>query len=277
MKVTDAISYFQDTLTEQKKSTSTIRAYISDLRIMFEEIGSTEVVNNSLVRDIESRIKKEYESNQTRARKLNSLQGFISFLFKKKLIEKEYTIDFGSTSVLKDDPKFLTNHQINLLRTLYENSEQEVFIEMLLQTGIKLNELNSLHKKDINLKTTPTQIVLEDRILKLNRKAELLLKDWINKNKIGVKRSYLFVTKTGKINNIRNFRGKIKTVLEKISFSLSPNDIRNTFIKFQLEAGLPVDLVSKIVGHSNILTTRKYLDYLDDEYKETSLRIPVEI
>ena len=59
---------------------------------------------------------------------------------------------------------------------------------------------------------------------------------------------------------MRNIRSLLNRYFSRADIKdVKVNDLRNTFIVFQLESGVPIDIVSRVVGHKRISTTEKYL------------------
>jgi integrase/recombinase XerC/integrase/recombinase XerD len=65
---------------------------------------------------------------------------------------------------------------------------------------------------------------------------------------------------------VRNIRSSINRAFQKAGIEdAKVNDLRNTFIVQQLEAGVPLEVVSRIVGHKRISTTEKYLQMVNKQ------------
>jgi site-specific recombinase XerD len=63
---------------------------------------------------------------------------------------------------------------------------------------------------------------------------------------------------------IRNIRASLENIFKKADINgVTVNDLRNTFIIFQLQQGVPVSKVAEIVGHQKIATTERYLKLLE--------------
>ncbi len=78
----------------------------------------------------------------------------------------------------------------------------------------------------------------------------------------------VFVTKTGKTLLARNIRSLLNRYFNRADIKeVKVNDLRNTFIVFQLKSGVPIDVVSQVVGHKRISTTEKYLELIESKTK----------
>jgi integrase/recombinase XerC/integrase/recombinase XerD len=52
--------------------------------------------------------------------------------------------------------------------------------------------------------------------------------------------------------------------LKKIGISKSTvNDIRNTFILYQLKNGMSIEVLGQIVGHRRLTSTKRYLQLIE--------------
>jgi site-specific recombinase XerD len=134
-------------------------------------------------------------------------------------------------------------------------------IELLLQTGIRIGELANLHLEDIE----SDKLIIRPyeshsgREVPLNKSAQQALSSYLKiRPKTRVKN--VFVTKNGKAFLIRNVRTAIDRYFRLADIkNAKVNDLRHTFIAHQLQAGTPLMLISKLVGHKRLSTTEKYL------------------
>ena len=99
-----------------------------------------------------------------------------------------------------------------------------------------------------------------EREVPLNKAAQLALANYLT-IRPKTKTKKVFVTKTGKPFLIRNIRTAIDRFFKLADIKEAKvNDLRHTFIAHQLEAGTPLTLISKLVGHKRLSTTEKYLE-----------------
>ena len=142
-------------------------------------------------------------------------------------------------------------------------------VELLLQTGLRIGELQRLSTEDIrvtplghrylHIQTFGSHAM---RNVPLNETAYQSIQDYLRMRPttaVGVKS--IFITKSGNAIPIRNMRSAIKRAFSRAGIkNATVNDIRNTFIAHHLANGVNVLTVAKIVGHKRISTTEKYLD-----------------
>ena len=156
-------------------------------------------------------------------------------------------------------------------------------IELLLQTGIRIGELSRLKQSNF-YKNKDGKFVLQiesystipAREVELNPVVVTCLQDYkmlvpdIKQNQD----KYLFFTKTGKLILIRNIRTAISRVFHRAGMkNVTVNDLRNTFIIYQLEQGMRIERLAEIVGHKKTNTTQRYMQYVTNVAPKPTTKI----
>ena len=158
-----------------------------------------------------------------------------------------------------------------------------VVIALMLGTGLRRNELVNLRFGDIKIQPikgrnrTVLSVVgkgAKGRTIPINDKLAKLLTDWKDyiqaNDEDFIARS---ISKGGSIGerisaigifNIVNDAGRSINKPE-----LAPHDIRRTFAQLAYEASVPITQISKLLGHSSIETTQRYLN-LDIDLETTA-------
>ena len=139
-------------------------------------------------------------------------------------------------------------------------------VEILLQTGVRIGELAEIKLSDI----VDDGLKVESRIIPLNKAVRKAITDY-SKNRYKGNTEYLFTTKTGRQLLVRNIRSIITRCFREVGIdNAKVQDLRNTFIAYQLQNGASISYISKIVGHKRLSSTEKYLDLVkqDNERKE---------
>lgn len=274
-----------------KKSENTIKAYESDLRDLLGYINGIKNFNESRIKEFINHLASELRlSPKTISRKINSVRSFGKFLLREKIVKENPGLNIEHPETTTNRPKVLSKSEYLKLREICSaNSTINCIVELILQTGLKISEVSELKVINLNLNgINDSTVTLENREIPLNSKIYLVLKEYIEKNNISVsstskhslalRNKPLFFTSTGKRINVRNLRGMIDDYIMKSDLSgITVNDLRNTFIFHQLQAGLPVEYVAKVVGHTSHTATNRYVELLNGEYKESGLKKLVEL
>jgi site-specific recombinase XerD len=146
----------------------------------------------------------------------------------------------------------------------------------MLQAGLRIKEIENLRVEDIR----DNDIFIESyeshpsRLVPLNNSGKTALKRYLDEGRFNSKAKNVFVTKTGRKLLARNIRSLLNRYFSKAGIeNVKVNDLRNTFIVFQLKSGVPIDVVSEIVGHKRISTTEKYLELIDSKEEGKGIKL----
>lgn len=184
--------------------------------------------------------------------------------------------------------------EIERLRAAAVGEKEKLIIELLLSTGCRVSELVNIKVADID----GTRILVhgkgeKDRYVYLNARAELITDTYMSCRKDG--NPYLLprVKNMGKIDRrgmpqraYKDFwkdsanieEGHIdKSTVEGITRAIAkragvervnPHKFRRTCATLALRRGMPIEQVSKMLGHEQLSTTQIYLDLSEDELEQ---------
>lgn len=204
--------------------------------------------------------------------------------FYKYCVEEEYVNDNPCKKVSwQKEPKviikaFMDEEVSSMLKVYdysdYLNARNKTILALLFDTGIRNLELCMLKHQDIketyitiNGKGNKERHVgksplLEKHIIKYQRIKEYYIKDK------RVTDDNFFLSRTGKpltveaIERVLRKAGEIAGVRDEIR--CSPHTCRHYFAQAQLRNGLDVYSLSRVLGHENIMITKRYLQSLQD-------------
>lgn len=281
------ITQFTLFLENSNKSRSTVIAYAKDLSQLSEYIGKDlDQVTSTELREVVDTIKdSERFTAKTISRKINSYRTFYKYLLAEGLIKENPTVEVKHPKLTPKPPRVLTSMEYLALREVSrDNDRLYAMIELMLQTGIRIGELSRLKVKDVSLKKSKGTLHIVAysttgaRTIELNAKALQLLRSYMNKINTNDPEAPLFATRDGKHIIIRNIRSSVDRAMAKAGIKdACVNDLRNTFIVAQLEAGIAVDLVAEMVGHRSRTTTHKYLELLTNPYQPSGETKPIDL
>jgi len=265
------IDQFIQSLKDKDRSTHTIVAYQKDITQFFEYVkhkGITKLdqIEPQTITDfIQSLFKQEFAA-KTVSRKINALKTFFKFAtMEANLTSKNPTLPISHPKLPTKGPRILDKVEFRALRDVVRpNHRLYAVIELMLQTGIRIGEVTRLRLADFKgskLYIRPFESH-PGREVPLAPSARAAIRRYL-KTRPSTESDYLFVSRRGTPLSARNLRATIDRAFKKAGIKdARVSDIRHTFIAHQLMKGVPVVVVSKIVGHKRIETTSKYLDYL---------------
>jgi len=268
--LTSAREKFIVDLKKKGRSTATILAYSKDVDQLIQFVQKQKI---SLPQDVTPEhiegFKKSFSGDiytaKSVSRKLNSIKTFCRFLISEGLIKNNPAASVTHPKYEIKPPRILTKMEYRSLRDVCrEDIRLYAIVEILLQTGVRISEVSNLKLEDVDTDKLVIKAFESHprREVPLNKAGQAALASYLKiRPKTRVKN--VFVTKTGKPFLIRNIRTAVDRYFKLSGIkNAKVNDLRHTFISHQLEAGTPLTLISKLVGHKRLSTTEKYLEFI---------------
>jgi site-specific recombinase XerD len=275
----DAHAEFKNYLKDNRRSASTVIAYGKDIDqlVSFLEELKRNHVHEVTKEDIEAFLAKMSSAGYTPksiSRKINSTRTFYRFLKVNEYITDDPSLLVSHPKYQLAAPRILNPTEYRALRDA-ARSDARMFavIELLLQTGIRIGELAALKLTDVtkdSLHIAPFE-KHEERTVPLNKRAKEALDRYLE-IRPKVSEEHLFITKSGKPFLIRNIRTAIERYFRLAEIKdAKVNDLRHTFVAHHIKHGVSLVMLSKVLGHKRISTTERYLQYVPERGKETSV------
>jgi integrase/recombinase XerD len=265
---------FEKNLTE-----NTIKSYVLDVKKLIDFIEDN--YKNKKADDITNNDIKQFIYTQSRiigtrsqSRLISSIKKFFHFLEIEKTIEENPTDELEYPKIGLKIPETLTTIEIDSLINYFKNSKNNslrnsTITEVLYSCGVRVSEL-------INIKIS--DIFFEDFLIKVNGKgnkerfvpmsklSKNMIKDYISSERFNIipKKGYqdfLFLNNRGQ-NLTRVMIYTILNVAKKgLGFKkkISPHLLRHSFATHLIENGADISSIQKMLGHTNITTTERYL------------------
>ena len=150
-----------------------------------------------------------------------------------------------------------------LLRKRF-TTRDKCMILILLRSGMRIGELLALKLEDINLKERTVIIhksakTGEGRVVYISDDAYKTLKKWIKER--NPNRKYLFYSRCGANMSYGTAQSIFKRCLRAarlVKKGYTLHCLRHTFASELLSAGMPLESLQILMGHSNIEVTRRY-------------------
>lgn len=279
----EAHQQFIDHLRTKSRASATILAYgkdISQLVDYLESINKTDPVSVETA-ELQAFMQKLAQENYTPksiSRKTNSTKTFFKFLKSSGFIKDDPATGLEHPKFENKPPRILVKMEYRSLRDAARaDIRMLAVIELLLQTGMRIGELAKLRVEDIDLENLTVHVPpfedTRERIIPLNKPAAEAVKNYLPK-RAKTPNHALFVTKTGRPLLIRNIRTAIDRYFKAAGIKDAKlNDLRHTWVAFQLQSGVPMTMVSKLAGHKRLSTTEKYLQFIQGQSVEGKVKL----
>lgn len=270
------IDEFVDYLTNVKKSSAnTIASYRRDLNKLSAYLNSLGVIDicdvtstnlNSYVLQIE----KQGMSTATVSRNIASIKAFFLFLLRQGYIKEDPSDVLKPPKIEKKAPVILTLDEVNLLLeqpsgNAPKDIRDKAMLELLYATGIRVSELITLKKNDVNLSMDYIQCRdgSKERVIPFAKETKHALENYINNARNALcddSQDYFFTNCQGQPMTRQGFWKIIKYYSGKagIKKDITPHTIRHSFAMHLVSNGADLKSVQEMLGHSDISTTQIY-------------------
>ncbi|TSJ80593.1 MAG: tyrosine-type recombinase/integrase [Candidatus Cardinium sp.] len=270
------IALFEAYLTEEKRvSRHTVVAYKTDLNQFVAYLsGLNLVVTEVKAQDLRGWIMslaKEGLAHRSINRKMAALRIFYAFLEKKGRIATRPTDALKSLKGKKRLPVFFQEKELLayldqcLFPVHFARLRDQLILELLYGTGIRLAELIALCQTDINLAEGTIQVVGKRdkaRIIPFPRPLDQLIAVYLaQKEKLGYHCTpQLILTDSGQPSYPMFIYRVVKKYLAPTTRASqhSPHILRHTFATHLLDRGADLQAIKELLGHASLAATQVY-------------------
>ena len=291
-------SFLQYLGFEKRCSAHTVIAYKTDLEQFSSylsaeyKLSSVQEVNHIMLRSwVISLMEKGLDPRSVK-RKITTLRSFFRFLLKTGTITADPTLKLLSPKLSKQLPVFMDEQKLNAhldaipAHTTFEEARDQLLLEMLYSTGMRLAEIIHIKCQDVDLHGCCVKVLgkrNKERIIPFSLQMKVLLETYLRyKASVTVPgrqvEDYLLVTGKGDKVYPKMVYRIVKHHLSQITTAekKSPHVLRHTFATHMLDKGADINAIKEILGHSSLAATQVYthntIDKLKNIYKQAHPR-----
>lgn len=296
LHLSDAIErYLVFLQSEENKSSLTISNYRQSLALLQELLPITKVtdIDKDSIRDYKQKLHAHRTKQggelglRTRNHHLTVLRAFLRYLTAEEELDV-YPPD--RVRRFKEDQrqvKVLHAEELGRLLEAPDTNERvgkrdKAILQLFFSTGLRLAELRSLNRKDLNFKTREISVRGKRgkiRVVFLSDEAVAALEDYLNTRVDHL--LPLFIRNPDKAVNImppgeefRLSRISIYNIVKKYALAAgivsdpSPHTLRHSFATDLLRNGADLRSVQELLGHKDLSTTQIYTHVTNPQLKE---------
>lgn len=279
----DAHQQFIGHLQGRSSASATILAYGKDIDQLVSFLNSlgkvvVDEVNSEDLQAFMDKLAKESYTAKSISRKTNSTKTFFKFLKSAGSVTEDPATILQHPKFETKPPRILSKIEYRALRDAARNDIRlSAVIELLLQTGVRIGELSKLRVEDVNFASLTIHVPkfegTVERDIPLNNSVSESIKKYLEIRPKSPSHS-LFITKTGKPLLIRNIRTAIDRYFRIAEIKAAKvNDLRHTWVAYQLQNGASLLVVSKLAGHKRLSTTEKYLQFVSGQNQNSKVKL----
>lgn len=270
---------------ERKYSLYTVDSYDHDLTEFVEFLKEKNIkdfnkVDYQLIRDYLVCLYNKKYKNKTICRHISSLRSLFKYLLLNKEITTNPMVLITNPKLEKKLPNFLYYNDLEKIletpdQTNFFGLRDELIIELMYATGIRVSELVNIKVKDIDFVKKTIQIFgkgKKERIVLFGSKTLELIKKYLNESEFD--HEYLILNQRGRKITERGVRLILEKNVRKsgVKTHVTPHTIRHTFATHMLNEGANLVTVQELLGHENLATTQVYTHVSNERLRAVYLK-----
>ncbi len=221
------------------------------------------------------------------------LNNYFTYLCKKGKIETNYLVDAGIDRPKNNDLDRIKSNRLhttaddfkNILEITYEVkynrnkyiNRDRAMLMLLMATGMRESALRSINVEDIDFINRTIMVIDKGKkrhMYYLDDKLVDILELWIyTRNEIltDPKSSALFISKSNERISVNGIVKMVKKYTKAaLGYEMSPHKFRSGLASILYEQKNDVEYVRRVIGHSNISTTQRYIVTNNKEREEAT-------
>lgn len=261
---------------------NTIKSYRSTLADFCAVVGAEMPSRESIIAYIKD-LKSRGLSNNSIRTMVSQIKSYFSWAVANGYYEKDSTHGIKlpaqeshvTERMTRDEAKALLH--MDAPKGTHNQVRNKVMLELALVTATRVSALCALRRKDVDL----TAKTVRFEHTKRNKELVMPLTDhlvealaqyieFVRPTEL-TDEDYLFVgERKDEGGNWRPLTRQAVSIISKryteaaCGRALSPHKLRHTSASIQIDAGLPIEDISKNLGHSSVSTTQRYAQKLND-------------
>lgn len=266
------IKKFMITKKLQGLSEKSIKAYYSEIVKLLSNVKKdVDAISTDDIKYYLACLQIKGLSNATVDNTRRFLSSFFQFLEDEEVIKKNIVKKIKTIKQKKSIKKPFSAEEIEKLKLACDSKRKIAIIEILLATGVRVNELVNIKISDINFKENEIKILgkgNKERYVYLTAGSKIRVLDYL-KNRKG-ENIYLFQKEIGKLDQLNS--DYIATMLKEIGGvakveNVHPHRFRRTCATMAHRRGMKIEEIQKMLGHASLSTTQIYVEVDNLEVK----------
>lgn len=263
------VKSFLGCLTVEGKSKGTIRQYKYSLKRLFEFLGNrkySEVTTADIMAWL-AHLKMSGAKGTSVRNQRSNISPFFTWLYQNRMIERNPCDPIKPIKVPSEEKRAFSSEEIDTIRTICKSPFERALVEVLLSSGLRINELANLKTQDVDFDKLTIFVKNgkggKDRTVFITPVAKKYVLKYLTWNKH--KSEYLFTTRLGGKYSTNGFGYTMREMSKMCGIHIHPHRFRRTLATDLARKGMPIQEIQKLLGHSKISTTQKYIETSTDK------------
>ena len=275
--------YVEEYLRDQHRRhcrANTLRSSFSSIHIFlsFAEASHLEEISKE---DVFAFIEHEQDRGMkpsTVNTRVRTVKAFIGFLVDRGVVRPDIFPKRLMVKVPDYLPRALDPEDVKKLLSVIDHTRDRAMMLVLLRTGMRIGELLSLLVREVNLKERRVEIYEAEktrvgRVVYLSEDARVALRAWFKER--DSKKKLVFYAQGRCSMSYNNARLRFNKYLARAGLThrgYTLHCLRHTCASELLNAGMRLECLQQLLGHSNIEMTRRYARLTDKTREQEYFR-----
>lgn len=254
-------------LKAKHRSEGTIREYTKAILNCLDYINKPEAE----IKPIDLELWQSSMSNLSSAsvaQRTSAVREYFKFLYRNEFISRNPAEMLEAPQIKNREQSALNGEQVRAMVNAATNLRNKAIIMMLVQTGLRIHELANITFEQYESRSNNVLVIRgkggKDRLVGLADETIKLIDSYITNERKNCC-EYLFVGNRGNKMDGKNTSAMLKVCARKAGIEnweelhISNHTMRRTFATMMSEADVPIEVISKAMGHSGIQITSRYV------------------
>ena len=275
--------YVEEYLRDQHRRhcrANTLRSSFSSIHIFlsFAEASHLEEISKE---DVFAFIEHEQDRGMkpsTVNTRVRTVKAFIGFLVDRGVVRPDIFPKRLMVKVPDSLPRALDPEDVRRLLSVIDHTRDRAMMLVLLRTGMRIGELLSLLVREVNLKERRVEIYEAEktrvgRVVYLSEDARVALRAWFKQR--APEKKLVFYAQGRCSMSYNNARLRLNKYLARAGLThrgYTLHCLRHTCASELFNAGMRLECLQQLLGHSNIEMTRRYARLTDKTREEEYFR-----
>ncbi|NOZ50115.1 MAG: tyrosine-type recombinase/integrase [Chloroflexi bacterium] len=275
------IRRFEAYLKRRFPDRSTAKHYSSDLRLFAQHHSGP--LQEVTIQDVDHFVDHQYERGLAPAtvkRRVAALKTCFDFLAEESEDpERPNPVSMRRHAGRQPRrlPRDLSDAEVRRFLAVVHHVRDRAMVCLMLYAGLRVGEVQGLRRENITIPEEPSAPVRlcvtgkgrKERIVYLCREGYEPLAAYVEPAPIDQPAQPLFRNRFGKPITVAGIQERVQKYARESGVAVTCHRLRHTFARWMAESEMPVLALSRLLGHSSVLTTQPYIDGADPQVRRS--------
>lgn len=260
----ELLTSFLDAKSLEGCSKKTIKYYRTTIERMLKDINKSSVAITT--EDLRKYLTNYQKINNCSKGNLDNIRRIFSSYFmwleNENYILKSPVRRIHKIKTTKAVKETLSEESIEIMRDNVAHPRDLAIIDLLSSTGMRVGELCSLNKSDIDLENQECVVLGKgdkERIVYFDARTKIHLQNYLNSRTDDNPSLFVSLLKPHNRLEISGVEVRLRKLGKKLDIDkVHPHKFRRTLATKAIDKGMPIEQVKTLLGHSQIDTTMEY-------------------